>query len=428
MYRERLHLAPPFRRRLVTIPFELHHPLWIEDPNFDLDWHVRHIAVPPPGGMAQLEKLVGHLVAIPLDRTRPLWEAWYIDGLEHGYVGCLTKVHHAAIDGEAGNEIMVSLFDLEAEGSEIPPPEREWEPDKVPTDTELVGHAAASLARQPVRAVKAVRRTTEAALSIRRKNRQPDVKPPPSLFSAPRTSINAPLTAHRAFTTVTLSLSKVKDVKNAFGCTVNDVVLALCGGSLRRYFDSRDEVLEGALVAMVPVSVRTKEQKGEAGNQVSSMLASLATDLDDPVERLQAIHHGMQMAKEQQNLIGAETLQDWAEFAAPAIAGRAARLYSRTRVAGRHRPLFNVTISNVPGPPFPLYLAGGQVKATYPIGPIFDGASLNMTVMSYLDSLDFGLLACPDVIPDVEVLADGLRESLEELEKAAGIEASATTS
>jgi diacylglycerol O-acyltransferase / wax synthase len=170
---------------------------------------------------------------------------------------------------------------------------------------------------------------------------------------------------------------------------------------------------------MVPVSVRTEAQKGEQGNQVSSMLASLATDIDDPVERLATIHEGMQSAKDQQNLIGADTLQDWAEFAAPAIAGRAARLYSRTRVAGRHRPLFNVTISNVPGPPFPLYLAGGRVTATYPVGPIFDGAALNMTVMSYIDSLDFGLLACPDILPDIEVIADGLGEALEELKKAA---------
>jgi WS/DGAT/MGAT family acyltransferase len=419
MYEERLHLAPPFRRRLVSIPFELHHPLWIEDPNFDLDWHVRHIAVPPPGGRKELETLVSHLVAIPLDRSRPLWEAWYIDGLEGGLVAALTKVHHAAIDGEAGNEIMVSLFDLEPSGSEIPPPEHEWHADDMPSDPQLVGFAAASLARQPMRAAKAVRRTAGAALNIRRKNRQPDVTPPPSPFSAPRTSINHALTAHRTFSTTTVSLPEVKMVKNAFGCTVNDVVLALCGGALRRYFDSKSEPIEGPLVAMVPVSVRTEAQKGEQGNQVSSMLASLATDIDDPVERLTTIHEGMQSAKDQQNLIGADTLQDWAEFAAPAIAGRAARLYSRTRVAGRHRPLFNVTISNVPGPPFPLYLAGGRVTATYPVGPIFDGAALNMTVMSYIDSLDFGLLACPDIIPDIEVIADGLREALEELKKAA---------
>jgi diacylglycerol O-acyltransferase / wax synthase len=419
MYRERLHLAPPFRRRLVEVPFALHHPLWIEDPDFDLGWHVRHIAVPAPGGTDELNKLVSHLVAIPLDRTRPLWEAWILEGLEDGNVALLTKVHHSAIDGAAGNQIMVAMFDLTPEGSPIPPPETPWEPDVVPNDTQLVGYAASSLARQPLRAVKAARRTTEVALNIRRKNREPDVKPPPAPFTAPRTSINQPLTPRRSFETTTLSLTTVKKIKNAFGTTVNDVVLALCAGALRRYFDARDEVLDAPLVAMVPVSVRTEDAGSGEGNQVSSMLASLATDIDDPVERLQSISRGMRIAKEQQNLIGADTLQEWVEFAAPAVAGTAARLYSRTRISGRHRPLFNVTISNIPGPPFPLYLAGGQVKATYPVGPIFDGGGLNMTVMSYLDSMDFGLLACPDVVPDVSELGRGLGESLTELEKLA---------
>jgi WS/DGAT/MGAT family acyltransferase len=188
---------------------------------------------------------------------------------------------------------------------------------------------------------------------------------------------------------------------------------------LRRYFDAQGEVLDAPLVAMVPVSVRTEDNGSGEGNQVSSMLTSLATDIDDPVERLLAISQGMRTAKEQQNLIGADTLQEWVEFAAPAVAGTAARLYSRTRISGRHRPLFNVTISNVPGPPFPLYLAGGQVKATYPVGPIFDGGGLNMTVMSYLDSMDFGLLACPDVLPDLGVLSRGLADALTELEKSA---------
>jgi WS/DGAT/MGAT family acyltransferase len=419
MYEERLHLAPPFRRRLVEVPFQLHHPVWIEDPDFDLNWHVRHIAVPQPGGKEELTKLVSHLVAIPLDRARPLWEVWIMEGLENGNVAILTKVHHAAIDGAAGNQIMVAMFDLSPEGDEIPPPDEEWSPDEVPTDTQLVGYAASSLARQPLRAAKAVRRTTGVALNIRRRNREPDVAPPPAPFSAPRTSINKPLTPRRSFDTVTLSLPAVKKIKNAFGCTVNDVVLALCAGALRRYFDGIDETPDAALVAMVPVSVRTEEAGEGEGNQVSSMLASLATDVDDPVERLATISAGMRRAKEQQTLIGADTLQEWAEFAAPAVAGTAARLYSRTKISGRHRPLFNVTISNVPGPPFPLYIAGAQVQATYPVGPITDGGGLNMTVMSYLDNLDFGLLACPDVLPDVGAVGQGLTDALAELEKCA---------
>jgi len=420
LYVERLDLAPPFRRRLVEVPFGIHHPVWIEDPDFDIDWHLRHIAVPQPGTMTELTELVGHLVAMPLDRNHPLWEVWLIDGLEDGNVGVLSKVHHAAIDGASGEELMLAILDLTPEIEKKPVPGAPWKPDKVPTDTELVGYAAVSLVQSPIRAVKAVRRTVEAALQIRSTNRQPDVTPPPAPFSAPRTSFNQALTPHRSLGTANLSLSDVKMVKNAFGVTVNDVILTLCGSALRHYLvDIRKEELDAPLVAMVPISVRSDDQKGTMGNAVSTALATLATDIVDPVDRLLEVHQGMKHAKEQQNAIGADTLQNWAEFAAPAVAGRAARLYSRMRMADRHRPLFNVTISNVPGPPFPLYVAGAQVRATYPIGPIFDGGGINMTVMSYMDSLDFGLNVCPELIPDVWEIADGLHRSLEELKKAA---------
>jgi diacylglycerol O-acyltransferase len=419
VYAKRLHLAPPFRRRLVEVPFDLNHPVWIEDPDFDLDWHIRHIAVPKPGTMVELEALVSHLIAMPLDRSRPLWEVWLIDGLEGGYVALLSKVHHAAIDGASGEELMVALLDLSPEFEDKPETGPPWKPDKIPTDTELVGHALASLAQTPVRAVKAVRRTVEAALRIRGENREPDVTPPPAPFSAPNTSFNLALTPHRKIGTATLSLADAKLVKNAFGVKVNDVILALCAGALRTYFDHHDEHPDGPLVAMVPISVRSDDQKGAMGNQVASALATLATDVDDPVERLMTIHRGMNRAKEQQDAIGADTLQDWVEFAAPAVFNRAVRLYSRMKIADRHRPLFNVTISNVPGPPFPLYIGGARMVASYPLGPIFDGGGLNMTVMSYMDSLDFGLNACPELIPDVETIVAGLHDSLEELKKAA---------
>jgi diacylglycerol O-acyltransferase / wax synthase len=420
LYESRLDQAPPFRRRLVEVPFGIHHPLWIEDPDFDLDWHLRQISMPEgQGSLRDVTELAAKLVAIPLDRTRPLWEMWTITGLDRGQVGLLTKIHHAAIDGASGEELMIAILDLEPDPEPRPEPEEPWRPDAVPTDTELIGHAVWSLAQQPVRAARALQRTVGVALKIREQNRQPHMTPPPAPFSAPETSINGPLTAERSFAASSLSLTEVKAIKNAFGCTVNDVVLTMCAGALRHYLDDRGEHPGGPLVAMVPVSVRSEDQKGTHGNQVSMMLTSLATDLDDPVERLAVIHEGTVRAKEQQNAIGADTLQQWAEFAAPAIFGRAARLYSNTRSADRHRPIFNVTISNVPGPPFPLYVAGAEVLDTYPMGPIFDGGALNITLMSYRDKIDFGLVACPDVVPDVWAIADGLEVALEELRAAA---------
>jgi WS/DGAT/MGAT family acyltransferase len=419
LYDSRLHLAAPFRRRLVEVPLGLHHPIWIEDPDFDLDWHVRHIAVPSPGGIRQLCDLAAHLVSIPLDRNRPLWEMWLIEGLEHGYFAALSKVHHAAIDGVSGNEITVALLDITPEPRQVDPPDQPWEPERVPSEVEMLTYAMSSLARQPLAAAKATRRTLEGVVALRRRSRQPDIEPPEGGGRAPRTSFNVALTPHRSFAATSLSLSDVKMVKNAFGATVNDVVLALCGGALRGYLDSLDEHPDGPLVAMVPVSVRSEAEQGDMGNRVAQIGVSLATDVDDPEARLRRIHEHTQYAKAQLQAIGADTLTNWAEFAAPALLGRAVRLYSRTKMADRHRPLFNVTISNVPGPPFPLYSAGSRMVANYPMGPIFDGGGINMTVMSYMDNLDFGIVACSDLVSDVWQISDGLHRSLEELKKAA---------
>jgi WS/DGAT/MGAT family acyltransferase len=423
VYAQRLHLAPPFRRRLAEVPFGLHHPLWIEDPDFDLDYHIRSTALPAPGTREQLATLVGRLSAIPLDRTRPLWEVWVIEGLEDGNVAVLSKVHHAAIDGASGNELTVALLDLTPEIAEHEP-EQEWVPDRVPTDVELLTYAAGSLVRQPLRVARALGKTTGGALAVRRRNReQPNLQPPPSPFSAPRTSFNTAVTPRRSFAFTSVSLPMVKAVKNATGATVNDVVLALCAGALRSYLDEHDEHPDGPLVAMVPVSVRSDDEKDAMGNRVTTTFTSLATDIDDPVKRLEVIHSCMAEVKEQQKALGADTLGDWVEFAAPAVAGLAARLYSRTKMADRHRPLFNVTISNVPGPAFPLYSIGARMVANYPVGPIMDGGGLNMTVMSYLDQLDFGLQACPDVLPDLWSLADALPAALDELVAATGVTA-----
>ena len=416
----RLPLLPPFRRRLVEVPFSLHHPLWIEDPDFDLDYHVRRAALPAPGGDRELAEFAAEVMGRPLDRTKPLWEMWVVEGLEHGYIATVSKVHHSAIDGVSGAELTVNLLDLSPEPVVVPPPDPPWQPDRIPSDAELVGYALQSLSRQPVAAAKAVRRTAEMALNLRRRNRQPDVTPPPSLFAAPRTSLNVSVTPHRRFTFAQLSLEDIKLVKNNAGATVNDVVLAICAGALRTYLAARNEHPTDDLVAMVPISVRAEDEQGAMGNRVSGMLTSLATTIDDPVERLHAISEGTRRAKDQDKAIGADTLSNWAEFAAPALAARAARLVSTLKVVDRVRPLFNVVISNVPGPNFPLYSAGARMVAMYPMGPITDGVALNITVMSYMGQVGFGLVACREVAPDLDDLATYLRESLDELVKACG--------
>jgi diacylglycerol O-acyltransferase len=416
----RLHLLPPFRRRLLTIPFALHHPLWVEDPDFDLEYHVRRAALPAPGGEAELAEFAEQVMARPLDRSRPLWEMYVIEGLEHGHIATVTKTHHAAIDGVSGAELTVNLLDLSADAPLTPPPETPWRPDRIPTDIELFTYTLNSLARSPVRGFKAVRRTVETALNLRRRNRTSGGHAPPAPFSAPRTPLNVAITPHRRFAFTEVSLDDVKMVKNALGGTVNDVVLALCAGALRNYLHAKGVHPDRQLLAMVPISVRTEDEKGAMGNRVSSMFVGLATDIDDPVERLHAITEGTRDAKEQEKAIDAGTLaSDWVEFAAPALAARAARLLSRMQGGGRIGPMSNVTVSNVPGPPFPLYSAGARMVAMYPMGPIIDGSALNITVMSYMGSMYFGLVACRETIPDVWDIARGINASLDELEKAA---------
>jgi len=416
----RLDLLPPFRRRLKEVPFQLHHPLWIEDPDFDIENHVHRRALPAPGGAQELADFAADVFSLPLDRNKPLWEMYVVEGLEHGHIASITKTHHSAIDGVSGAELTVNLLDLQPEPAEVPPPETPWQPDRIPSDTELVAYALNSLARQPVRAAKAVQRTALAAVNVRRRNRLPNAVPPPAPFSAPYTPFNVAIDSRRRFAFTEISLDEVKIVKNALGGTVNDVVLAMCAGALRGYLLGKGLLPEKGLVAMVPISVRSDDEKGDMGNRVSSMLTGLATDIEDPVERLGLISAGTRQAKDQDRAIGADTLTNWTEFAAPALAARAARLYSNTKVADRmRRPMFNVTISNVPGPPFPLYCAGARMVALYPMGPIGDGLALNITVISYMGSMYFGLVAGRDAVPDLWDLAHGIDQSLEELKKAA---------
>lgn len=416
----RLHLVPPFRRRLKEIPFQLHHPLWLEDPDFDLDYHVRSTAL-THGTREELAAVAGDLISRPMDRSRPLWDMTVVEGLEDDSIAVVTRTHHAAIDGASGMDITASLLDLTPEEQPVVPPEKEWEPDRIPTDLELVGYATQSLARQPLSALKAVRRTTTAALSLRRRNREPDVTRPPAPFSAPRTPFNGSLSPRRSFAMADVPLEEIKAVRTALGGTVNDMVLALCAGALRAYLDDHGGSPEEALVAMCPISVRSEADKSAMGNMISSMLVSLATNLDDPVGRVRVIQESTRQAKEQANVLGAETLMNWTEFAAPAVASAAMRLYSRMKVADRHRPLYNTVISNVPGPQFPLYMSGAKMIAMYPMGPLNEGSGLNMTLISYMGQVHFGLVACPDLLPDLDHLADLIPDALAQLGKAAGV-------
>lgn len=415
----RLHLARAYRRRLLMVPLDIDHPLWIEDPDFDIDFHLRHIAVPPPGTMDQLLEQVARLHSRPLDRSRPLWEFYVIEGLSDNRAAVYTKIHHCCIDGMSGAELMVSLLDFAPEPREVPPPDKPWRPERAPNDIEVLARAAVHGVVKPMSMMRRVPKLLGTVLNVGRRALEPGASLPPAPFQAPRTPFNKALTPHRRFAVKTIPLADVKAIKNALGCTVNDVVLALCSGALRRYLARQGDLPEKPLIAMCPISVRTEEQKAEHNNRVSGMLVSLATDVDDVAERVETIRESTKDAKESYKALPADMLRDWSLFAAPLVAARAARLYSRYKIADYHRPPFNVVISNVPGPSFPLYLAGAQVLHTYPVSIPADSIALNITVQSYTDNIEFGLIVDREAVPDVEDLADMLPLALAEL-KAAG--------
>jgi diacylglycerol O-acyltransferase / wax synthase len=420
---QRLHLVGPLRRRVVRVPFGLHHPVWVEDPDFDLDYHLRRASLPAPGGPSELSAFVADLAERPLDLERPLWEMHVVEGLESGHVAIVARVHHAALDGVSGAAALAALFDLSPKPRIVSPADQPWQPDEVPTESEMMAGALSSLARQPERAAAVVRRTVGAVRGLAERNRrlreEEGLTPPPAPFRAPRTSLNGTISAHRRLALVHASLDDVHTVKNAFGGTVNDVVLTVVAGALRRFLSERDEHPDEPLVAMVPMSTRSMADAGVPGNKVHAMLVSLATTVPDPVERLRIIAAGTVLAKEQAHVLSEDLLREWAQLALPAFSTRLARMAGNLRLFDHVPALCNVVVSNFPGPDVPLWCAGSRLVALYPVGPLADGAGLNITVTSYTGTLYFGLLGCRAIVPEVDRVAHHLTDALGELVKSA---------
>lgn len=414
----RLDLIPPMRRRLLNAPLDFDHPYWIEDPDFDIVHHVRHRALPRPGDDRKLADLVCELASTRLDRNLPLWELHYVEGLKGGRVATITKMHHAAIDGVSGAEILGHLLDLTPEPRTVPAPAQPWAPDRIPSLLSLANKTARSLARRPREAVKLARETWPILLSAgrsaweRRKLARSgqSIEGPAGL--APRTRFNRQITARRAFAFGSLPLDQVKAVKNALAATVNDVVMAVCAEALRQYLLEKNELPKKPLVAGIPMSVRPEALKGAAGNQVTFLRASLHTDEPDPVKRLRKINREMAGVKERTRALPANLMGDWANLPAPALMARAARLYENFGIQNYHTPAFNLVISNVPGPPVPLYFAGAKVLANYPVSIPFHGAGFNITLMSYCGKLDYGLIADREVMPDIGHFSELMQQAL----------------
>lgn len=428
LIRTRLHLMPMLRRRLLPVPLGIDHPIWVEDPEFSLERHLHRLTVHPPGTRRDLAELVGDLASRPLDRNLPLWEMNVVEGLDDGSVAFVTKMHHACIDGITGADMMAHLLDLEADAPDPPPPEQEWVPEAIPSEIDRALSAVVSRARDPLRATKAMIRTSRSMIEMGRGvigfGREDKLRPALP-FTGPRTVLNGPITPNRVVAFGQASLDDLKAVKTAFGATVNDVVLAASAISLRHYLLAHDDLPDRPLIAAVPVSVHG-QGASDGVNQVSNMFVRLAVDIDDPVEILLRIREETKDAKAVHNAMGADLIQDMAQMTPPGVYNLGMRLYSSSGMSGALPPVQNLVISNVPGPPVPLYLAGARVRGIYPFGPLIEGSGINITVLSNMGNMDFGVIACGDTVPDVWDIADGFGAAVLELRSRAD-EADAAT-
>jgi WS/DGAT/MGAT family acyltransferase len=411
----RLHLVPRFRQRLRFVPLSQGRPKWVDDPQFNLEYHLRHTALPAPGSEEQLRTLAARVFSQRLDRSKPLWELWLVDGLEGDRFAIVGKSHHCLVDGISGVDITTVLYDASPDTDPLPEPPP-WTPAPEPSDAQLVAEALVERATTPAELARGVRAVFRAprqaahaavdALEAAGTFARTGVGAPPSPF-------NVEIGPYRRFATVEADLAQFKAVKNAAGGTVNDVLLAVVAGALGRYLRSHGHSThELELRAMVPISVRGELEHGALGNRVSSFMAPLPVWCEDPLERLARVREVMGDLKESKQAVGATLMTELADFAPPTIAGQAARLQSRQR-------FFNLVVTNVPGPQFPLYLLGRELERVFPMVPLAKRQAVCFAIMSYNGQINFGLTGDYDAMPDLDTLADDVREAIGEISEAA---------
>jgi WS/DGAT/MGAT family acyltransferase len=427
----RLGGARSFRQRLVRVPFDLDHPYWIEDPEFDIEFHVRHIALPKPGDWRQLCIQVARLHARPMDLSKPLWEFTIVEGLDNiaglppGCFALVSKVHHAAIDGMSGVEMSAAVHDLDA-AMTPPPAQPEWRPEHMPNVADLLVRSYFNSLTQPMRIMETIGRSLPGMAKLTAQVGKGDVSIR-NARPAPKTRFNGKVSAHRVFDAVPLPLAEVRAIKEAVGgATVNDVILAIVGGGLRSYLASKDDLPKETLTAMAPISVRGEGEKAALGNLVSAMVVGLGTQIEDPLERLRFVHDEAVNSKALTNAVGARTLTDYSQLIPSGLAGLAARLYTRVGAANAHAPVYNCVVTNVPGSRVPLYFCGAKMVAMYGTGPVFDGMGLINPIYSYGDTIAISFTSDRSMMPDPENYAAALRASFEAL-KAATLGTAAAT-
>jgi WS/DGAT/MGAT family acyltransferase len=410
-----LHLVPRYRQKLAYPPLGVSRPMWVDDPHFNAGYHIRHTALPPPAGDDELRRLAGRVFSQQLDRAKPLWEIWLVDGLADGRFALVCKTHHALVDGISGVDILTVLFDLDPDPPE-PEPGPPWAPRPPPSGAEMLAESLAERVTAPVKLIRgALSRPDKAGADAGRAAAGLASQLAAGLAGAPPSPLNTRIGPHRRFAWAEAELATFKGIKNALGGTINDAVLTVVAGALRAHMIRRGRDPEGQeLKAMVPISVRADEARGALGNQVAAMYAPLPVGLEDAVERYRYVHAAMAGLKESGQAVGAQAITRLADAAAPTVLNQAARLQSRQR-------FFNLTVTNVPGPQIPLYVMGRRLQAFYPLVPLALNTALGIAIMSYDGRLFFGLLGDYDAMSDLDALAADLDSAIRELARSAGV-------
>jgi WS/DGAT/MGAT family acyltransferase len=417
----RLHLVPRYRQKLAFPPLVQGRPVWIDDPHFNAGYHLRHTALPEPAGVTELRRLAGRVFSQRLDRSKPLWELWMVDWLDLGdgrpRHAAISKTHHTLVDGVSGVDLASVLFDLTPDPADADGPVPAWHPRPEPSSAALLSESVVERATGPVEAARALAGAVAdpaATLSAAGRALKGVADIARAGFGAPPSPLNTTIGPHRRFTWVTASLDEFKAIKNGLGGTVNDVVLTAVAGALRRWMLADGHEIAGlTLRAMVPMSIRADAERGALGNRVTTMYAPLPVGVADPRERFEIVHEAMRGLKESGQAVGADVLTKLTGFAPPTVLDQAARLQGRQR-------MFNLTVTNVPGPQRPLYMLGNRLEAMYPKVPLVSNTALGIAIISYDGRLCFGLLADYDALPDVEDVAAALEESIAELAALAG--------
>lgn len=426
-FRERLHLTHIFRQRLLEVPMDMGHPFWVDDPDFDLDNHIKHIDLGGEATMKELSDVAAKVHSKQMDRSKPLWENTFvtgfkIDGYSHNAFAMIANVHHSAIDGGSGVEIMASLLSMSEEPFKPKQPKEAWAPKPLPSAMGMIAQSYGGSLDSPKKFFQFVKNTASKAFDVKDEITKNLIAAPTTPFSAPTTLLNAPINGKKAIGAVDISLKEVKALKNTIeGATINDVLLAVCAGGIRKYLIKRGRLPMKDLVAMCPMSVRQADEKGSMGNKISAMLVKLGTTESDPLERLKIVNQNTRSSKAYSKAVPADKIM---EFIPSEVASMAGRVYLKMGLSKIHRPFFNLVITNVPGPPIPLYMNRFKMQGLYGLGATLDWMGVMIVIFSYAGNISLTITADEGVVPDMPVFTESLRESLKELQEAVAEQAS----